>query len=128
MPERNICSESGCKAYCCHDDIIRFEELAHEQLVEYWPGAKRTLSFVITELLKRKGVYFKKSGDGFKVKIQGRCPNIDEGFNCKLQENRPEPCLDFGVGQDNCTEVRLAHFLPPYREWAYYQRKSSKND
>lgn len=121
MTERNLCAESGCGAFCCLDPKMHFKKLTRDELLIYWPNAIQTLSISATELFKQKGVYFKKSGRGFTVKIVGYCPNLDERFNCKIRDDKPEACSKFGLGQDDCIAVRLTHFLPPYREWAYKQ-------
>lgn len=117
MTERNLCTESGCKAFCCRDPIIHFAEISDEDLLRFWPTAKKTRSLVITDIFARDGVYYERVGKGVDIKIKGYCPNIDADFNCKLQSAKPEPCANFGLGRKDCTFARLDHLLVPYGEW-----------
>ncbi len=127
MPERNLCTESGCKAYCCFGPKFPWLKIDREQVLAWFPEAKQTLSISLVSFKNIKGVYYKLGGNGYRIKIVGYCPNLDEGFNCKLESNKPGPCKEYGLGQDDCIGVRLTYFLPTYREWAYQRSKSSKD-
>ncbi len=121
MAERNECTASGCRGFCCLGPLF-FRNLTHDQVFKYWPGAKPTLSSLAVELFKQKGVYFKKSGESYEVRIIGHCPNLNRQFDCDINDDKPPECINLALGQEDCIATRSKHSLIPYREWNYKQR------
>lgn len=127
MPERNLCTESGCKAYCCFGPEFPPLKIDQEQIFRWFPQAKQTFSIGFVTLINKKGVHYRLSGNEFIIKVVGYCPNLDKNFNCRLEgESKPGPCAKFALGQEGCDGTRLTYLLPTYREWRYQQTKALK--
>lgn len=121
MVERNICNESGCKAFCCYSPEFPPLKINKEKILEWFPDAVQTNSIELSVAKGERGVFYKSTGDKFIIKIIGYCPNMDENFGCKIYKNKPEPCENFLLGEEKCTARRLTFFLPPFKEWESYQ-------
>jgi len=125
MIERNMCSESCCKAFCCLNPDFPSMDVSEEQILTWWPDAVRVISLEVADILHKSGVFYMEGEVRYQVKIKGYCPNVDEKFSCSIEERKPELCKKFGLGQDDCTSTRLTYFIPPYCEWLYNQNRES---
>jgi Fe-S-cluster containining protein len=106
MPEneRNLCTESGCKAACCRNMV--FWNTEEKELRSAFPKAIE-IGAEDNIYTKDDAVYFKKRGlDMYTIIVKGKCPNLDDGHNCKIYETRPEACKTFKIGHQDCNNAR----------------------
>jgi len=99
--ERNLCVESGCKAACCFDKQLEYRGI----VTDSFPQAKLCSYDEIGEI-RIPGVYYTPDNGYIRVRIVGKCPNLGESFDCKIEEVKPDGCRNFAKDKEDCLEVR----------------------
>ena len=116
---KNLCIESGCKGYCCHDTCI---EVTDSERTRLFPDAipLQTLDELKHGNLMRETAYFVRyrrsrlGRTGFKmVGWIGKCPNLTSDGNCKKHSEREYAARNFKFGSRECNSVRTEYGLPP---------------
>jgi Fe-S-cluster containining protein len=101
MPERNLCVESGCQAACCFNKFLFYRGT----VTDSFPQAKE-VSYGDLDDMEFPGVYYTKFVARFLVRIVGKCPNLEEDFNCKIHEVKPEACGNFEKDGKKCLDIK----------------------
>lgn len=118
--KENICSESGCRGYCCYNaelDVTKFERR------RLFPEAKRRKTLIELREETEEGVYFsrlrsKRFGNiaGMeKLRIVGKCPNLDSSGICTQYLERSYAARNFIIGSKECNDCRNDYGLPPIK-------------
>jgi hypothetical protein len=122
--ERNLCVESGCPALCCKDKWLVF---LVGNVKDYFPDAIEA-SFQSIGDERAPGVYYTvidKDKSLNLVRIQGTCPNVGPDFYCRIQERKPEACMQFVKDGRDCLdtinpkdESMMAFFKQLFKKYA----------
>jgi len=111
VKERNLCVESGCPAPCCSNVWLALVGEEKKRVKDYFPGViELDQNDLHDKYLIINGVYCSEYRGKLEVKIVGPCPNLKEGYDCDIYQDKPNACKLFVMGGEECSKAKKSVF------------------